>query len=53
MTECDTKVSRRTISERYLREDNEEEPLGDALASLALDGDTDTVVEVCKLPETY
>lgn len=31
---------------RYSREDDDEEPLGDALAVLALDIDTDAVAEV-------
>lgn len=37
--------------ERYLREDDDEEPLGDALATLALDVETDSVAEVRELRE--
>ena len=37
--------------ERYLREDDDGEPLGDALAALAVDVDTDAVAEVRELRE--
>jgi len=37
--------------ERYLREDDDEVPLGDALANLALDVETDSVEAVRELRE--
>lgn len=37
--------------ERYLREDNDEEPLGDALAALALNVGTDAVDAVREIRE--
>ena len=37
--------------ERYLREDNDGEPLGDALADLALDVETDAVDAVREIRE--
>jgi hypothetical protein len=37
--------------EQYLREDDDEEPLGDALAALALDVETDSVDAVREIRE--
>lgn len=37
--------------ERYMREDDDDEPLGDALANLALDVETDSVEAVRELRE--
>ena len=36
---------------KYLQEDDDEEPLGDALATLALDVETDAVADVRDLRE--
>ena len=37
--------------EKYLREDDDDEPLGDALAALALDVETDAVAAVREIRE--
>jgi hypothetical protein len=37
--------------EKYLREDDDEEPLGDALADLAVDVETDAVAAVREIRE--
>jgi hypothetical protein len=39
--------------EQYLREDDDGEPLGDALAALALDIETDAVDAVREIRERY
>ena len=39
--------------EQYLREDDDGEPLGDALAALALDVETDAVDAVREIRERY